>query len=181
MSDDEGERRRKYEEYSDRVAKHRAREDEHAKHAIKFASGAMRAITYLNGGALVAIPAAVALFKADPEKAKYDLVFAGVLFVAGLLSIVIAQASAFFLFARREEAERSLTQQQIVILTTLHYPGTSEMQAQRASEAAAYEQHSNERKIRSGQWRKAALVLFWLALGFFVVGCYFGAQAILKG
>jgi hypothetical protein len=182
MSDDEGERRRKYfEEYSDRVDRHRARENEHAKRAIEFASSAMRAITYLNGGALVAIPAAVALFKADPEKAKYDLVFAGVLFVAGLLSIAIAQASAFFVFARREEAERSLAQQQIVMLAALHYPGTPEMQAQRASEAAACEQHSNERMARSDRWRKAALVLFWLALLFFVVGCLFGTRAILKG
>jgi hypothetical protein len=76
-SDDGGERRRTYfEEYSDRVDRHRTREDEHRKHALEFASSAMRAITYLNGGGLVAIPAAVALFKADPEKAKYELIFA---------------------------------------------------------------------------------------------------------
>ena len=114
---DEGERRRKYfEEYSDRVDRHRTREDDHREHAFEFASSAIRAITYLNGGALVAIPAAVALFKADPEKARYDLIFAGLLFVAGLLSIVIAQASAFFVLARREEAERFLAQQQIACL-----------------------------------------------------------------
>jgi hypothetical protein len=91
----------------------------------------MRAITYLNGGALVAIPAAVALFKADPENAKYDLIFAGLLFVAGLLAIVIAQASAFFVLARREEAERFLAQRQIVLLASEHYPGTPDVQAQR--------------------------------------------------
>jgi hypothetical protein len=40
------------------------------------------------------------VFKTDPAKAKYDLIFAGLLFVAGLLSIVIAQAFAFFVEAR---------------------------------------------------------------------------------
>jgi hypothetical protein len=86
--DDEGERRRKYfEEYTDRVDRHRSREAEYDKLAIDFASNALRAITYLNGGGLVAIPAAVALFKADPTKAKHDLIVAGLLFVAGLLSM----------------------------------------------------------------------------------------------
>jgi hypothetical protein len=51
--DEERERRRKYfEEYSDRVDRHRSREAEHDKHAIEFASNAMRAMTYLNGGGL---------------------------------------------------------------------------------------------------------------------------------
>jgi hypothetical protein len=181
MSDDGDERRRKYfEDYSDRVDRHRAREDDHRKHALEFASSAMRAITYLNGGALVAIPAAVALFKTDPEKAKYNLIFAGLLFAAGLLAIVIAQASAFFVLARREEAERFLAQRQIVLLASEHYPGTPDVQAQRAREAAACDERSNQSMARSDQWRKAGLWSFWLALIYFVVGCCFGALAILR-
>jgi hypothetical protein len=181
MSDDEGERRRKYfQEYSDRVDRHRAREDDHRKHAFEFASNAMRAITYLNGGALVALPAAVALFKADPDKAKYDLITAGLLFVAGLLSISIAQASTFFVLARREEAERFLAQQQITLLASVHYRSTPDVEAQRSKEAAACEQRSNQSLVRSDQWRKAGLWSFWLALIFFVVGCCFGALAILR-
>jgi hypothetical protein len=178
---EEGERRRKYfEEYSDRVDRHYSRAAEHNKHAFEIAFNAMRAMTYLNGGGLVAIPTAVALFKADPAKAKYDLIVAGLLFVAGLLSIVMAQASAFFVQARRVEAEQLLAHRQIVLLATVHYPDTSDVQTQRTNEAADYERRSNEKVDRSDQWRKAALVLFWLALGLFVVGCYFGTWAILK-
>ena len=107
-ANDEGERRRKYfEEYSDRVDRHREQHLELDKRAIDFAASAMRALTYLNGGGLVAIPAAAALFRVDPQKTKQDLIIAGLLFVAGLLSIVFAQACAFFVQARRGEAESS--------------------------------------------------------------------------
>jgi hypothetical protein len=52
----------------------------------------------------------------------------------------------------------SMAKQQIVMLAAVHYPGTPEMQAQRASKAAACEQHSNESNVRSDWWRKAALM-----------------------
>jgi hypothetical protein len=136
-------------------------------------------MTYLNGGGLVAIPAAVALFKTDPAKAKYDLIIAGLLFVTGLLSIVIAQAFAFFVQARRAEAENLLARQQIVMLAALHYPGTPDVQTQRTAEAADCEKRSNEKRNRSDQWRKFALLFFWLALVCFIAGCYFGARAVL--
>jgi hypothetical protein len=180
MSDDEGERRRKYfEEYSDRVDRHRSREAEHNKHALEFASNAMRAMTYLNGGGLVAIPAAVALFKTDPAKAKYDLIVAGLFFVAGLLSIVLAQACAFFVQARRAESEKLSARQQIALLAAVHYPDTPDLQEQRAKEATDCERLSNEKMDHSDWWRKWALLLFWLAFVCFVVGCVFGTRAVL--
>ena len=179
-NNEEGDRRRKYfEEYSDRVDRHRARESEHIKSALEFAASAMRAITYLNGGGLVAIPTAVALFRADPQKAKYHLIAAGLLFVAGLLSVVIAQAFAFFVEARRAEAEQILAQGQIIRLGAIHYPGTEELQAQRSTEAADCEKRAGEKMNRSDRWRRLALLMFWIGLFCFVVGCYFGAHAIL--
>jgi hypothetical protein len=49
-SDEDGERRRKYfEEYGDRVDRHRSRQAYFDNNAIEFASNAMRAMTYLNG------------------------------------------------------------------------------------------------------------------------------------
>jgi hypothetical protein len=177
----EGERRRKYfEEYGDRVDRHREQHFELDKRAIDFATSAMRALTYLNGGGLVAIPAAAALFRVDPQKTKQDLVIAGLLFVAGLLSIVFAQACAFFVQARRAEAEKLLERQQIVLLAAVHYPGTPDLQAQRATEAADCEQRSNKKVNISDRWRFGALVWFWLAVGFFIAGCIFGAVALLK-
>ena len=116
--------------------RHFARESEHIKSAYELAASAMRAVTYLNGGGLVAILAAVALFRTDPQKTKDHLIAAGLLFVAGLLSVVLAQAFAFFVEARRAEAEQLLAQQQIIMLSAVHYPGTEELQAQWSSEAA---------------------------------------------
>jgi hypothetical protein len=179
MSVDEGERRRKYfEEYSDRVDRHRSREAEYEKHAVEFASNALRAMTYLNGGGLVAIPAAVALFKTDPAKAKYDLIVAGLFFVAGLLSIVVAQACTFFVQARRGESERLLGREQIALLAMIHFPETH-LQQQRAKEAKDCERLSNEKMNHSDWWRKWGLASFWLAFVFFVVGCGLGARAVL--
>jgi hypothetical protein len=177
----ESERRRKYfEEYSDRVDRHREQHLELDKSAIDLAASAMRALTYLNGGGLVAIPAAAALFRIDPQKTKQDLIIAGLLFVAGLLSIVFAQACAFFVQARRAEAEKLLEDRQIVLLAAVHYPGTSDLQAQRTTAAADCEQRSNKKMNISGRWRFGALVWFWLAVGFFIAGCIFGAVALLK-
>jgi hypothetical protein len=160
MSNDErGERRHKYfEEYGDRVDRHRARESEHIANAIQFASNAMRAITYLNGGGLIAIPAAVALFKTDLAKVKDELLVAGFLFVAGLLSIAIAQAFAFFVEARRAEAEHFLARRQMIMLAAEHYPRT-DLQEQRTKEAADLEKKSNKKMDRSDWWRRLALLL----------------------
>jgi hypothetical protein len=164
-NDQEGDRRRKYfEEYSDRVDRHRERESQYVKSAYELAASAMRAITYLNGGGLVAIPAAVALFRADPQKAKYHLIAAGLLFVAGLVSVVLAQAFAFFVEARRAEAEQLLAQQQIILLAAVHYPGTGDLQAQRSTDAVNCEKRAGEKISRSDLWRRFAIVMFWIAV-----------------
>ena len=178
---DDGERRSKYfEQYSDRVGRHHARQFEHEKLALEFAASALRALTYLNGGALVAIPAAAALFKADPLKIKHDLIVAGVLFVLGLLFVVFTQACVFFVEARRAEAETFLAFRQDELLLLTHYPGTPAEQAERTVRAAAFEKQSTKKVTLSNQWRGAALVWFWAAVGCFVTGCYFGAVALLQ-
>jgi hypothetical protein len=144
--DPDGERRRKYfAEYADRVGRHQARMSEYDKNAIEFASSAMRALSYLNGGALVAIPTAAALFKADPMQAKTSLIAAGLCFVAGLILIVMAQAFAFFTQARRSESERLLAERQIVLLAEVHYPDATQ-QSQRAAEAANCDQQAKRHR-----------------------------------
>lgn len=103
------------------------------------------------------------------------------LFVIGLSSIAGAQACAFFVLARRAEAEKFLADRQVILLAKEHYPGTPQEQAQQTNDAAKFDQLSDRKMARSDQWRKAAIAWFSLASVFFVVGCYFGARAILKG
>src|SRR5262249_60802577 len=67
----------------------------------EFATGALRTLTYLNGGGLVAIPAAVALFHTDVTRVKVQLLTAAILFVAGLLLVIAAQVGAFLALTQR--------------------------------------------------------------------------------
>jgi Na+-transporting methylmalonyl-CoA/oxaloacetate decarboxylase gamma subunit len=81
---------------------------EYEKQSNEYAANALRAMTYLNGGGLVAIPAAAALFKTDlaAPGAKLVLLGAGVAFVVGLILIAACQGFAFFVYAKRSEAKR---------------------------------------------------------------------------
>jgi sulfite exporter TauE/SafE len=104
-SDDAERRRRYFDEVKDVADRHLVSGAEYEKHAIDLALNVFRTLTYLNGGALVAIPTAVAMFQADARQVKVALLAAAAAFVAGLLSVVLAQAMAFFTMARRSEAE----------------------------------------------------------------------------
>ena len=63
---------------------------------------ALQLLTYLNGGALVAIPTALAFFKADVG--RLDVLWTAGAFVLGLFFAVLAQGAAFFTMAKRAEA-----------------------------------------------------------------------------
>jgi hypothetical protein len=90
------------------VVPHIERAFVYEKHAIDAASSGFRALSYLNGGGLVTIPTAVALFNADPKHARTLLVSAGLCFVAGLVAVLIAQACLFFTMARRSEGQNAI-------------------------------------------------------------------------
>jgi hypothetical protein len=147
--------------------------------ANEFATNAIRALTYLNGGGLVAIPTVVALFGADPKQAKLELLKAAIFFVAGLFAVVVVQASAFFVYARRAESENFLADEQAIRLMHTHYPGAADEQSKRLNDAQARRQRSTEKTLRSNYWRRLALVLFWTSLVCFIAGCFFGARAVL--
>jgi hypothetical protein len=107
-SSDDDERRRQYlQGYADSVDRHRNSASTYESRANEFATNAIKALTYLNGGGLVAIPTVVALFGADPKLAKFELLKAAIFFVLGLFAVVVTQASAYVVFARRAEAEFS--------------------------------------------------------------------------
>jgi hypothetical protein len=71
--------------------------------AVEFATSALRASAYLNGGGLIAIPAAVALFKADVSETIGLLLRAAACWGLGLLLVTIAYALGFYAMARRAE------------------------------------------------------------------------------
>ena len=54
-----------YEDFEKRAAPFRDRSFEYEKLAVDYSHKGFQTLTYLNGGALVAIPAAMAFFKAD--------------------------------------------------------------------------------------------------------------------
>jgi hypothetical protein len=178
-TDDDRERRRQYlQENADTVDRHRDSASAHEARANEFATNAIRALTYLNGG-LVAIPTVVALFGADPKQAKLELLKAAIFFVAGLFAVVVVQASAFFVYARRAESENFLADEQAIRLMHTHYPGAADEQSKRLNDAQARRQRSTEKTLRSNYWRRLALVLFWTSLVCFIAGCFFGARAVL--
>jgi len=131
---DADQRRRLYfEDYKDRIDRRREGAAFWEGHAIDFAKGATKTLTYLNGGGLVAIPAV--LFRADPRDVKIQLICAAASLIAGLVFVAIAQGGAFFVMARRSEAESEFQNQEVILLASVHYPGSAEQQAEREKQA----------------------------------------------
>jgi hypothetical protein len=93
------------------------REDNHANYegAIKFAETAIKSAFALNGGALVALPALIALFKIDPQRVVLWVIIAGAVFVVGLIS---AAATAFLGYLSAMAAVHSIEAQMRVTAAT---------------------------------------------------------------
>src|SRR5437868_5998147 len=88
-----------YEDFEKRAAPFRGRVLEYEKLAVAYTDKGFQTLTYQNGGALVAIPTAMAFFKADV--ARVDVLWTAMAFIVGLLCVVIAQMAAFFTMAKR--------------------------------------------------------------------------------
>jgi hypothetical protein len=161
---------------------HHTRQFEYEKEALGFAQNAFRVLTYMNGGALVAIPTAVALFGADVKAAKLQLIIAAGFFVGGLLFVVLAQAGAFFTMARRSEAERDFMYEQM-LLTQVALGRSDDPQFREKKTAAARERRTQaDRRLETSDiYRFVGLMCFWISFVLFVVGCIFGGQAVLAG
>jgi hypothetical protein len=182
MTDDPHERRRRYfEDYADRVDRHRTSHFFYEQRALDFATSAMKVLSYLNGGGLLAIPTVVALFHARPEDVKIQLVLAALAFILGLILVVVAQASAFFVMARRGEAERNYQFEQMELLRGVHYPETFSPENQIAAAEAPkpYAVAAQDKMKRSDWWRLLSLIFTWSSLVFFIAGCLLGAWAVL--
>ncbi|MBX9778470.1 MAG: hypothetical protein K2Y71_29200 [Xanthobacteraceae bacterium] len=172
-------RSRFFEESKVAVDRHRQRSWEYEKEAIALVNNGLRALTYLNGGGLVAMPAAVALFQTDIQKTKEALLTAALLFVAGLLLVLLTNAASFFVMARRAESETFRESQQMFLLAAAHFAGDDKTRAGYVQQAAEQESTANRQLERSNWYRRAGILTFWLAFGCFVAGCYYGSKAVL--
>jgi hypothetical protein len=178
-STDDSERRSKYfEDVTSVVDRHRSRGFEYEKEAIAYSTSALKVMSYLNGGGLLAMPTAVALFHASIDKVKILLIAGAGCFIAGLIIVVIAQACAFFTMTKRSESENHLAHEQNLLLNLTHYPDVGDQQVTR-TEATEHRASSNRKLRESDKWRHRGLWLFWISIPIFFAGCSIGAYAIL--
>jgi hypothetical protein len=180
LPDPDERRKRYFEDYADRVGRHREGEHFYEQRAIDFASNALKALTYLNGGGLIAVPAAIGLFHADPSAVKLQILCSALAFVAGLFCVAASQGCAFCVMARRSEAEQYLQIEQTELLNATHYPGDQKQQAENLARAEQQRNTYIEKRKRSDHWRIASLIFVCASLVLFVIGCAAGAWLVLK-
>jgi cytosine/uracil/thiamine/allantoin permease len=178
MTDAQDRRAKFYEDRGKAVDTHEQRAFEYEKLAIDYSNSAFRVLTYLNGGALIAIPAVLTLLNWDASRHKSEIVtFAG-LFVVGLVAILLAQMCAFFTMARRAEAQQSFAAQQSWHSAMTHYPEQFEYNETKAKADAAGAT-GNSKLATSDKVRAAAIGFAWGSAGAFIAGCVYAAFVLV--
>jgi hypothetical protein len=159
-----------YDEVQRRGGHFRERAFEFDKLAVGYSQKGFETLTYLNGGALVALPAALAFFKADIPRAS--IIWTGGAFIVGLTLVVVAQIMAFFTMAKRGEAEAFRYNEQRALVGALTDPA-------RKADADKSLAAAESRRICSNRIRIAGLVFFVLSLLAFIIGCAKGGLAVM--
>ncbi len=131
----------------------------------------------MNGGGLLAIPGALALFQAKADDVKVHITLAALMFIGGLISVVIAQAAGFFTMARRSEAEIELLNGRVEETSAAFETDGTKSAVLRAS-AQGNRAIAVAKTSRSNYWRLCGIAFVWLSLSLFLVGCYFGTRAV---
>jgi hypothetical protein len=166
-----------YEQVNKRGEPHRGRSFEYEKLAVEYSHRAFQLLTYLNGGALVAIPPALAFFKADVGRS--DVLLTAGAFIAGLVLVLLAQGCAFFVMAKRAEASMYSYHEQFNRAVALQNSSSSQAYADRMSASLENSTEGSKRLARSDKWRIAAVILVHLSLAAFLFGCGWGAWVVL--
>lgn len=156
---------------------HRGRSFEYEKLAVEYSHRAFQLLTYLNGGALVAIPTALAFFRADV--ARSDVLLTAGAFVAGLVLVLLAQGCALFTMAKRAEASMFSYHEQFNRAVALQNPSHSQAYADRMSASRNDSAMGSTRLARSNKSLTSALILVSLSLVAFLIGCGWGAWVVL--
>jgi hypothetical protein len=149
------------------------RADNHANYegAIKFAETAIKSAFALNGGALVALPALIALFKIDPQRVVLWVIIAGAVFVVGLTS---AAATAFLGYLSAMAAAHSIEAQMRVTEATY-----AAIYQQQASPVDALKRDQVTLGKHSVYLRKAAVATGIASLVAFVIGAGFSGFVLV--
>jgi hypothetical protein len=165
-----------HEQVSKRSENHRTRAFEYEKLAADFANKGFQSLTYLNGGALVAIPTAMAFFKADVGKA--DILWTAGAFIVGLFCVVLAQVAAFFVMSKRSESAMLMWSGQWQQVYANQYPVGHEIRTTREANAKTDSENAARRTVHSNVARQIGLLFFGLSLIAFVAGCVFGGWTV---
>jgi hypothetical protein len=166
-----------FEDAEKRAGPLRALAFEYEKLAVDYSNRGFQTLTYLNGGALVAIPTAMAFFRADV--AKSDVLITAGLFVLGLFFVVFAQGAAFFTMAKRAEAMDRLKHEQYHRVAALAYPHQASANIEFLRQADQQNADANQRLRISDIYRLAGLLFFGASMVAFVIGCGWGANTVL--
>jgi hypothetical protein len=166
-----------YEDFEKRGGSYRDRAFEYERLATDYSHKGFQTLTYLNGGALVAIPTAMAFFKADVAKREI-LITAGA-FILGLLCVVIAEVCAFFTMAKRAEGQEEFRWEQFHRVAALMYPHQTPANADNFAKAGNRHNAGDRKQRTSNIWRLVGLAFFAGSLVAFVAGCGWGALAVM--
>jgi len=158
---------------------HRSRRFEYEKVAIDYTISIFRTLTFLNTGGLVALPAAVSLFGVKVTDHHFLLIASGACFMFSIAIVCIAQAFAFFTFARRSDAEWHYEQEQFLRVGAKHFP--TEARFSEVSAKIEAEQIKAADKFRSStHYRRRSIWTLLVCAALFYGGVVF-ASLILFG
>lgn len=177
MTDVQDRRSKFFDDRDKTVAVYEARSFEYEKIAIECANSAFKILMYLNGGALVAIPAALALLNWKTTDHKIEIIRFAALFVLGLVAVLLSQMFAFFTMARRSEAQQFLANQQSWHSSLVHYPEQFDLKETKAKADKAGSD-ANAKIATSNVLRIIAIVFAWVSAFAFIGGCIYAAYAM---
>jgi hypothetical protein len=167
-----------WEDAEKRSSPHRQQAFSYDQFAIEYSKKGFETLTYLNGGALVALPAALAFFKAEVPASSIIAVAGS--FIIGLLAVVIAQLMAFFTMTKRSEASQFFSQEAVLSVSAINNPIGSPDYQTRESQANEMQAKANGRLSSSDRYRLAGLAIYGVSVLAFVVGCVLGAVVVLR-
>jgi hypothetical protein len=160
-----------------RRSPHRQLASAYEQAAIDYSKKGFETLTYLNGGALVALPAALAFFKADVPALSIIAVAGS--FIVGLLAVVLAQVMAFFTMTKRSEGAQFLVHEALLSVSALNNAFGSAAYQEKETQANGMRAQSNERISSSNRYRIAGLAIYSTSLVAFLIGCGLGAAVVL--
>lgn len=157
---------------------HKDKSLEYEKLAIDYTTHVFKTLTYLYGGSLIALPAAVALFGIKASDYRISLLVCALCFVLAIILVCLSNAFAFFTMARRAEAEDYYSNEQQLLMGSAHYPSIVDpIQARHDAQTNRTMAISKYRK--SDQYRCAGIWMMWISLVAFVGGCISGSLALM--